>query len=142
MDRRNQRSRRQLWRVSFRTTICKVAEETVALRQQLIVAQQEAKEAQNLAYAMQAQVSAFMQYQQMAVGSMAPMDLPAGATPEAFSPQRPKAPLQRDARAPFGVVRSMKETKSSPYGRPAQHGEPPGEDGGGSDGHNNIRQLD
>ena len=98
-----------------------------ALREQLAAAQNEAKEAQNLAYAMQAQVQAFMQYQQMAANAVMPAEIPPGLAPDAFSPQHPKRPstqgqvLERNAKAPFGVVRvDGKETRESPYGRPGK----------------------
>lgn len=110
-----------------------------ALREQLAAAQNEAKEAQNMAYAMQAQVQAFMQYQQMAASAVMPAELPPGLTQGAFSPQHPKRPsthgpgLERDAKAPFGVVRvDGKDTRESPYAR--QGKVLPIQDDGGHDG--------
>ena len=98
------------------------------LREQLAKAQAEVKEAQNVAYAMQAQMQAFLEYQQMAAGGSAPLPIP-GAPPGLNgvtipdSPQKPKHPhsgLLRDPRAPFGVVRTEAPT---PRGSPcAKHG--------------------
>lgn len=97
------------------------------LLKQLAVAQQEAKEAQNLAYAMQAQVSAFLQYQQLAAGSTAPLEMPTGLAGEVFSPQKPKPPtlngssVERNVKAPFGVMKKeTPEQRGSPYVRPGQ----------------------
>ena len=125
-----------------------------ALREQLAAAQNEAKEAQNMAYAMQAQVQAFMQYQQMAASAVMPAELPPGLTPGAFSPQHPKRPsthgpgLERDAKAPFGVVRvDGKDTRESPYARPGKVLPIP-DDGGhdgsarGASGEGSMRHMD
>ena len=100
------------------------------LREQLEKAQAEAKEAQNVAYAMQAQMQAFMEYQQMMAGSNGPLTVPGAppglnAVPPPESPQKPKPPqhgLARDARAPFGVVRTDGATlRDSPYSKSGHH---------------------
>ena len=100
--------------------------DTTDLRLQLLQAKQEAQEAQSLAYAMKAQMDTLIQYQQLAAGTCTP----AVETPPASgvfgvpnTPQRPKKPpnngaLVKDAKAPFGVVRTeLLGQRGSPYGK-------------------------
>ena len=105
-----------------------------ALRVQLEKAKADVKEAQDVAYAMQAQMQAFLEYQQMAAGAAAPMMVPGVSVglPNMLapnSPQKPKLPhtgIMRDPRAPFGVVRTDVATpRDSPYGRPGHGHKPP-----------------
>ena len=101
------------------------------LRQQLLKAKQDAQEAQSLAYAMKVQMDTLIQYQQLAAGTC----LPTGETtaiPEIFgvptTPQRPKKPINngalvKDAKAPFGVMRTDPTgQRGSPYSKPNEVG--------------------
>ena len=97
------------------------------LRNQLAAAKQEAAEAQQMAYAMKAQVDAYLHYHQLTAQQM---DMSALIPPltAVASPQKPKFPpggnrLCKDVKAPFGVVRQSerereRSPRGSPYGRP------------------------
>lgn len=105
-------------------------DKTKQLQEQLDRAKIEVQEAQNVAYAMQAQMQAFMEYQRMASGAAevvptmeGSMAVPGTLPPNGpTTPQRPKPPglggVRRDAKAPFGVIAKDKHTpRGSPYGR-------------------------
>ena len=104
-------------------------DKTKQLQEQLDQAKMEVQEAQNVAYAMQAQMQAFFDYQKLAAGAAVaptmegPMVAPNTLPPNGpHTPQRPKPPglagVRRDARAPFGIVPKEKTTpRDSPYGR-------------------------
>ncbi len=107
------------------------------LRLQLLQAKQEAQEAQSLAYAMKIQMDTLIQYQQMAAGTNPLVAVPPNA-PETLevlnTPQRPKKPhtmgsVVKDAKAPFGVVRTEPlGQRGSPYSKqnePGKDGMPP-----------------
>lgn len=91
------------------------------LKKELAAAKAEVQQAQNVAYAMQAQMNAFMEYQQMAAAAGIPSPLlPPEAPPGLYgpqSPQKPKPAILRDPKAPFGVVKTAMP-RDSPYTRP------------------------
>ena len=91
------------------------------LKQELAAAKAEVQQAQNVAYAMQAQMNAFMEYQQMAAAAGIPSPLlPPEAPPGLYgphSPQKPKPAILRDPKAPFGVVKNA-VARDCPYTRP------------------------
>lgn len=115
-----------------------MTESEQSLRAQLNKAKDDVKEAQNVAYAMQAQMQAFLEYQQLAAGAAVPHlatppppGFPNGMAPAAvMSPQKPKPPagLMKDARAPFGVTRKDIPARESPYTRPDPPAEAPGQE--------------
>lgn len=84
------------------------------LRNQLAAAKQEAAEAQQMAYAMKAQVDAYLHYHQLTAQQM---DM------AALIPPLGGNRLCKDVKAPFGVVRQSerereRSPRGSPYGRP------------------------
>ena len=74
------------------------------LQAQLDQAKLDMQEAHNVAYAMQAQMQAFLEYQQLAAGGAPTVEHPAASMAPPNTPQRPKLPMKRDPKAPFGVA--------------------------------------
>ena len=94
------------------------------LQAQLDQAKLDMQEAHNVAYAMQAQMQAFFEYQQLAAGGALTVEHPAASMAPPNTPQRPKLPMKRDPKAPFGVaakdpfgvVARERTPRGSPYG--------------------------